>query len=237
MDEVVELVVRNLQNYHYPAFRIVQAESGQLDFGGGVRGDFCEDHANTDGELDNYHYRLLRSENAYLNLMGMASVIYWGWANGEIREVRVRWFLNGHGNMPPTTAAIAQERLLRAKEALENGNCGLALSSFQGVSQLGRTPFSSKIIAFLAPNSAGVYDTKIQNAILELPALANWPRLDAARNGCGEVDSGAIQDCYIAWCSALQSIAGEISNRGLGQPRPLDIERAIFAAYIAHGNP
>ena len=161
----------------------------------------------------------------------MASVIYWGWANAPIRYDRVNWFLNGHGNMPPTTAVIAQERLIRAKKALEEGNRGLALSSFHGVSQLGRTPFASKMIAFLAPNLAGVYDKKIQNAIQALPALANWQPLSAAQGGCGCVANNAMQERYNAWCNALQTIATEISTRGLGQLRPLDVERAIFAAY------
>jgi hypothetical protein len=231
MDEIIELVLQNLGNYHFPAFRIIQAIDGELDFGGGVRGNYCDDAADAGVELDNYHHNLLRSDDAHLNVMGMASIIYWGWANGNNRHARVQWFLNGHGNMQQTTAAIAQERLLCAREALENGNCGLALGSFHGVSQLGRTPFASKIIAFLAPNSAGVYDTKIQNAILELPALANWQPLNAAQGGCGCVADNAMQERYNAWCNALQTIAMEISTLGLGQLRPLDVERAIFAAY------
>ena len=114
---------------------------------------------------------------------------------------------------------------------------GAALGSLNGVSQLQRTPFASKIIAFVDPDKAGIYDNRIGNA------LASSATDSHLAGGVGSVSSGSIKGIYDQWCEHLSEIA-EFLNEGIESAkswrwienesgeqdwRALDVERTYFS--------
>ena len=53
MDQLIELILRNLGHYLYPGFRIqICNDAGELDFGGNLYGRFVPTNAPTDLHLD-----------------------------------------------------------------------------------------------------------------------------------------------------------------------------------------
>jgi hypothetical protein len=57
-----------------------------------------------------------------------------------------------------------------ARPEIANRHWGNAIGRLSGISQLGRLPFASKVIAFLDPLNAGVYDNRL-NYFLEKDSL------------------------------------------------------------------
>jgi hypothetical protein len=240
MDELAELVLTNLAYYEYPAFRIQVGQNGnQLNFGGGLHGHFVPADVRTDRELDAYHCNLLRHESGHENLAGLASVVYWGFANfggnDNFAQNRVGWLMEGFGNRPAVTPDAAAQCLGAARNAVMQGNWGGALAHLRPLCQLGRTPFASKVIAFLDSDHAGVYDTTIRRGLIHHRTLANHAvpggLFANCTNGIGTVDRRQIQERYQAWCNALGRLAAHINGHLQMLPlRALDIERAIFTA-------
>jgi hypothetical protein len=112
------------------------------------------------------------------------------------------------------------------------------LSACYGISQLGRTPFASKFVAFLMPDSAGVYDNRLNNALIKREWSLGAPFVGAI----GSVRAGNVYAGYHYWSCLLQRIA-QCLNDGIdaGQAwhwtsrecgsqrwRALDVERALF---------
>ncbi len=222
MDELVALVVANLPNYKYPAFRIqIYQKKDDLDFGGGVYGRFAPTQDRTDRELDEYHRMLLWHDSKHKNLAGLSSVVYWGYARFGDRYARgrVAWLMNGFRNRPAVTPLAAGQCLTAARSFVTRGRYGEALGSIGTLSQLGRTPFASKVIAFLDPDHAGVYDNKIGDGLVNRSILKEHTvaagRFEHCTGGVGPVASPTIQRKYQAWCEALSAIArciGDVSR-------------------------
>lgn len=146
--------------------------------------------------------------------------------------------LNGYSRRRPTTPETAQTCLGDAIGDIEYGRYGRALGRFAGISQLGRTPFASKVIAFLCPERAGVYDNEIARGLARHPLLSQFTARNRIFHGCtdgiGQVHNSRIQHRYQAWCKRLTDIAAYIGKRGRGPIlRALDVERRIFAT-ITH---
>lgn len=198
----------------------------------------------TDLWLDHYHHSLLHSPNPDDRQLGLASVVYWGFfTHGDaFARNRVDWHTNGHLATPATTAAVAVARTNQANAHLSHKQAGEAMSSFGGVSQLGRTPFSSKVVAFMAPSIAGVYDNRISGG------LANVPWASHMANCIGSSHSPSVRNCYQSWCVYLTQVAAQL-NMGIaaGHPwrwscgndigqlwRAVDVERAWFAMIAAN---
>lgn len=238
---LINLVLRCVDNYAYPGFCIrISDGRDELDFGAGVFGRFCPTRNPTDRALDAYHHELLHSDSAHRNLAGLASVVYWGYAtySHNYARGRVTWLLHGHGRRAGVTPDAAALCLLAAREAVAQGRYDEALGEMQPLCQLSRTPFASKIIAFLCPDHAGVYDNRIQRGLVNHPILDRYAlpgRLfEHCGSGVGAVASPVIRQRYQAWCEALSQVASEINNGRKGpRLRALDIERAIFAAIGA----
>ncbi len=234
--QLIDLILGNLDHYDYPGFRIkICRDAGELDFGGDLYGQFVPADAPTDRELDAYHHTLLHHTSEHENLAGLASVIYWGYAtfgnNGTYGRNKVTWFMQARGNGPASAARCLQE----ARNAVAQAQYGEALGAVGQMSQLGQTPFASKVIAFLCPDHAGVYDNRIANGLVDHPVLRNQTRpgglFEHCTGGVGRVASPTIRRKYQAWCVALGQIAEHV-NGGGRQPRirALDVERAIFSA-------
>lgn len=236
-------------SYSYPKAYMRVAEKGEAGdvqlFEGGPMAVFCQP---TKGEvtnlcLDRYHQGLLRSgkpeqpDQQTEVVLGLASVIYWGFYTfGHNYAVnRVNWFLQGRPlNGQPVCPYEAVRCLETARGHAETGHMGQAMSALSGLNQLSRTPFASKVIAFLDPDRAGVYDNRIRNGLNRDP----YPL--AIRNGVGNMCIVRYQKRYQSWCEYLQQVAGLLNQRNCHwscgadqeqQWRPLDVERALFAAF------
>ena len=270
MDKLSRLIVKNVDDYYYPAFRIEVGFHGdpKLKFGEGLFGSFVPTSKPTCAELDSYHRELLQDESPAKNLAGLASVIYWGYAvfgnqhalnkvlcilqehgsepcvnydmaKNQVKDVpfsdkyarnRVCWFLCGRSK-GPVTRDDAKESINDARNAISQRCYGKALGHIGRMGQLGRTPFASKVVAFLAPDDAGVYDNQIMWGLKNHPLLLKSGLFDQCRKGVGSASSPSIQKRYNEWCNALQKIADTTNSEGNGSSlRPLDVERAIYTA-------
>ena len=199
----------------------------------------------TDLELDKYHFDLLRSDSPVDNLVGTCSVIYWGYYTFSENYAleRIRRHLNGYQGKIGTTPAEIHAVLSAIKE--NRTNLGKALSQLENVSQLGRTPFASKVVALMYPEKAGIYDNQIANGL----ARCNWEVAIGFTGGIGGVSSATVQRKYVEWCDFTRQIAEKLTTGiGLGKNwswsdaqgqqtmwRAIDVERALFRYFKVDG--
>lgn len=232
-------------SYDYPKARILPATDREHDIrlGPDLYGKFSLPRTDevTDTALDAYHYRLLRSGQQEDRLLGLASVVYWGYYSfgHAYAENRVKWLVNGYRTQLATTPRMAYACTTAAQNHLHRKDLGKALASLRNLSQLNQTPFASKVIAFMAPSIAGVYDNRISRG------LAQEPWAGGMNANVGRVDSSKVSASYQSWCIYLSQIASQL-NLGIslgkewawscgneeGQRwRAIDVERALFAFY------
>lgn len=241
---VTELVrLRNMYDYPKAYLKETKVNNYDVQLAPNLFGKYIQPENNevTDYYLDSYHYNLLRSNNNDERLLGLSSVVYWGYYTfgHNYACVRVDRLVNGYKQYSRTTIESAAVRLNNIIQQVEIGCMGTALNGLAGISQLNRTPFASKVIAFVSPSTAGVYDNRINNGLKLEPWAIQF------KNGIGHVNSVGVQKSYQSWCSFLTLIASQI-NLGIAsgknwcwscgqdsgiQWRALDVERALFAKY------
>jgi hypothetical protein len=109
------------------------------------------------------------------------------------------------------------------------------------LTQLGFTPFASKVIAFMYPERGGVLDNKLAEGL----ASSTWAQGAPFLNGIGDVRVPRYQRRYAAWCDFLCTVADNINagiaggavwhwRGGASGPqrwRAIDVERALFAHF------
>lgn len=199
----------------------------------------------TDLELDNYHFKLLHSKDPVNNLVGTCSVIYWGYYTFSQNYAfeRVRRHLRGYRGKVGTTPSSIHSVLKSVKA--NRTNLGKALSELENVSQLGRTPFASKVVALMYPEIAGIYDNQIAKGL----ARHDWEITKKFLGGVGEVSSSTIQQKYAEWCDFTRKIAENLTagissgekwswKDPKGQQniwRAIDVERAMFRFFKEEG--
>lgn len=232
--------------YSYPKAYMVRAQGTQVPdiiLSPTVMANYVQPQNGevTDLWLDQYHHDLLHSQNADDRQLGLASVIYWGfYTHGHhYASNRVQWHVAGHRGMQPTTANSALNSTNSCAIHLNNNCPGLALSQFLNLSQLGSVPFASKVVSFMAPSIAGVFDNRINDGIERIPSLFH------VHGAVKSVGDARCQEKYQAWCSYLTFIASQL-NLGIyhgetwcwscGEDRrqlwrAVDVERAIFAIF------
>jgi hypothetical protein len=233
--------------YNYPKAYVKRVEKGTHDIelasGVFIRFIIPNLHETTDLSLDNYHTKLLHSESPDERLIGIVSVIYWGYFSfgDNYARNKVDWLISGNRSQPPTTSAIAFTHTTAALNSLEQLQIGDAIASLYGVSQLNRTPFASKIIAFMAPSIAGVYDNRISDGLSRNAWATHLSK------GIGPTKSRQIRNSYQSWCIYLTQIASQINlGISLGKEwewscgndqrqlwRAIDVERAMFAMFAS----
>jgi hypothetical protein len=224
--------------YKYPKVYMEEASNGEV-LVGTIRANFVavQAHLATDDELDRHHFDLLHSTDPSRQLLGVASVIYWGFFtfSDNLARVRARKFLQA-------TSADDAARFVDAVVStyVASEDFGQVLACCEGVAQLGRTPFASKVLAFMFPEMAAVYDNKLDARLSELPWSHNAPFIGAV----GTVKNSKVRWRYNSWLRFLTLAAAQL-NRHIAQGadlcwrteegvthtwRPLDVERAIFAS-------
>lgn len=234
--------------YAFPHARILAGSLGGLGspayFSPGVLGTFNYlPNQITDLALDWYHHSLLRSTVPNIHL-GCASVVYWGFITygDTFAQKRARRYIAGNPDPKRVAAILRQATLCCAAQ-----QWGAALAALRPLRQLGQLPFGSKIIAFLDPDHAGVYDNRINRYLahtgLDKPLL-NGDSALARNSKClmryASVSRKANQQTYQSWCRSLRGLSDSLNastppstwscTEPTAQPwRAIDVERAIFS--------
>jgi hypothetical protein len=196
----------------------------------------------TDLELDNYHNKLLSSADPEENLLGTASIIFWGFYTFKRKYAmnKLQWHLTGTKFRESSTPELISSVLSKINETPHPGE---ALSHLSKVSQLGSIPFASKVISFLRPNSAGIYDNQIHNGLMR----SDWYEISNLNTSIGPVSNKTVHEGYARWCILLKKIADDLNKhiangekwewtdpiKGKNIWRALDVERAFFN-YFKH---
>ncbi|CAN5849376.1 hypothetical protein BH24DEI2_BH24DEI2_17710 [soil metagenome] len=244
-------MVASRNSYRYPPAHIVVGEnSGDypltdklfLRFRPAKEGGLHSSKA-----LDSHHFRLLNSESDHEIFAGIASVIYWGFfssAAGKHNDGRARsqarFFLTGRKNARHRLELHQVADTVRlVRQLLEQKRFGHARRAVSDIQELGQVSFASKVITFLDPHHAAVFDSIISNKVMEISGLAHL-KMDVNHNRI----SKSNQEKYRSWCEVCSSVASSL-NQGIhnGEPwqwtdwdgskhdwRAVDVERALFAA-------
>ncbi len=205
----------------------------------------------TDRALDAFHGDLLRSSSPADVRDACASAIYWGFItrNEPFARLSATRFFNGS----PAIAVVAAVRS-SASECLAS-RWGVALGSLGGLLGLGQMPFASKVITFLDPANAGVYDNRINNFLvnhLDLGGAIMSPVGPAPVGANGlmkaPITTPATRRRYQIWCRRLQQARDGLNQHtppsrwtctesAPQQWRAVDVERAIFRLAALLGTP
>jgi len=194
----------------------------------------------TDLQLDSHHANLLNSANPLDNLLGTLSTVFWGFYtfSAGFALIRAGRHLAGHGDRNASTA----ESVTRALESMKTAeDLGVALGTLAPLSQLGRVPFGSKVIALKCAPIAGVLDNQLDRGLRRSLWAQGAPFLRAI----GAVHEVRYQNRYAAWCRFLCLVArglnggiraGEQWHWQASEPQPqewraIDVERAIFKYF------
>ncbi len=191
--------------------------------------------------LDEYHQALLNSSVATELLHGLASAVFWGYASGSdhvLREGRavgrVRWLRDGKKNSGPQPTDEIVRHIQDARALLKHGNAGAALVEMMKIKFLGMS-FASKILMFIDPKVAAVYDAIISER-LNSDAQPNELRaMHVPTNGANRILQAQK---YAQWCAYCSSRAASLNGRRIRwadwdkqefEWRAVDVERAFFA--------
>lgn len=208
--------------------------------------------------LDRHHTTLLQSTDVLDQIHGAASVVRWGYqtmaGRGAHRTCNFYREVNQPGVRGNLLQALREARCLLSEDAEvdeDSAGVGNALGWLSEVPGIRRTPFATKILAFMAPESCGVYDTKLaeefgrwlgdERAPVARAMIGNHSR--AKQPGIGPVSSPTVQRVYSHWCSFLRcardQLLREVDER-LGREleakgyacgegaRAIDVERMIW---------
>jgi hypothetical protein len=205
----------------------------------------------TDRALDAFHGDLLRSSSPADVRDGCASAIYWGFITRNEPFARLSATRFYHRN---SAVAVVAGVCNSASECLAS-RWGVALGSLGGLLGLGRMPFASKVITFLDPANAGVYDNRINKFLLDHPRLCSAimnpvgpAPVDANGRMTEPVTAPATWQRYQIWCRRLQQARDDLNTHvapsswkcteSLPQQwRAVDVERAIFRLAALLGTP
>jgi len=191
-------------------------------------------------KLDNFHSRLLGSENAQELLHGLLSVVFWGYVSGTDGRVhvtralkRARWHVVGKINSYPQQPEEVISYLRNARALLEKAKVGDALIEVTRIKFLGMA-FGSKVLTFMNTRVAAVYDEVISRQLercadVALNKLANGEKLTK------KIDQANL---YAEWCDWCREKAETLNRSGASWRdwdgtenvwRAVDAERAFYA--------
>lgn len=187
----------------------------------------------------------LRSEDINRIRLGFASVVFWGHYSDD----------RGH-NRAATRADVTclqdaddlRSTIGRMIERVDAGGFGEALVASLALKQIGSTSFGSKVVTFLAPDRAGVFDQQIYNGLARMIVksdptpfeswlareYAPWAWTAFIRAGDTKLNLKRGAAGFDRWCAALAGHAEELNEKGVPGPHgkwlAADVERAIFKA-------
>jgi hypothetical protein len=236
---------------------VVRLRCAAFDSAAWKRGEGRDDL--TSVALDDFHGRLLGSDSDADILHGIASVQYWGnaWApnprgkggkdNSRLALARTRFLTegkasgNGHEATPQDRGEIVRH-LKAARTYVAAGDLqGALLLGCLKIDHIGFS-FATKLVAFLDPTKAAVYDSVI-GSYLDRSQDLDHEHLRTSVDYTPTLNIRTHQaNAYARWCAYCHSRAGGLNAAGLtwtdwdGRQhdwRAIDVERALYAIATA----
>lgn len=252
----IEDIVQARIQYNYPCGH-VKSNSNEsiafesLDFIGFSSPNLFKGTA----ELDSYHKRLLNSESAIDVNLGIVSVQFWGRCFVKSRDnfnqarVRARWLLEGNSRSGKNILDndLGFNAVKSIRKHIADDNLGEAFWAVRDIPHLG-VSFGSKLLAFIAPEKMGVYDSHIARFLTknssELSNLCSKKinpdiALDSPRS-FRVPDKNRFEN----YSQFLQAIADSLNKKNMQWTendsshfwRAVDVERALFHMAKSENN-
>ena len=195
-------------------------------------------------ELDEFHRELLNSRDEEDLMHGLLSVVFWGFASGtqgritaERALARCRAFIHGRKGAMAQRSDNIISCLKAARESLNGGRISDALQECMKIKFLGMS-FASKVIAFMNPTIAAVYDDVISSRLLKsIESLLRNMHVSTklAPSHKEMMEQAKKYEEWCRWCSAKAAALNEqdilwTDWNGVDRVwRALDVERAFFS--------
>ena len=191
-------------------------------------------------DLDQYHHGLLRSDNDDDVLLGVASVMFWGFARGPGGRYTTGRALSkaknvaGLGKLKADRAAEIIKTIRNVLSLLDIGKRQEAIRDAMTLRFHGLA-FASKLLAFSAPETECVYDEVISLRLKasEDPRLKNLYVATAGQHHLAEKAAA-----YEGWAELCAAKATDMNSAGVCWTdwnstnrvwRAVDVERAYFS--------
>ena len=192
-------------------------------------------------ELDIFHHALLNGVHDEDLIHGLLSVVFWGFASGTDGRVnsmralsRSRAILSGRKNTFPQNPEQIVEHLRKAHGLLEASRIADALRETQKIKFLGMS-FASKVLAFMNPSIAVVYDNVISNKLRGSDLSSLFVSTKLTNSQKGRMHQAMTYERWCRWCVARAETLNASAmnwtdwNGAEHNWRAVDVERAFFA--------
>jgi hypothetical protein len=195
-------------------------------------------------ELDDFHCSLLQSESEYDLMHGLLSVVFWGFASGtdgRIRSsralARAKTVVDGRTNALQQPDADIIAHLKKCRQLLKGSQIAEALREATQIKFL-QMAFASKLLTFMAPNLAAVYDDVISKRLQGVNSREQQNLFVSTKNPTSEAAKLKQEDVYANWCRWCVEKANNLNATGITWRdwnatehnwRAVDVERAFFA--------
>ena len=225
-------------NYNYPAIGLCATRD--LDVMSKWQDYYKEYQFTTTLELDNHHRELLLSIHDEKVLLGIYSVMYWGYITSGAKSVtRCDWLSVGNAkNKNHSLSYLGKDyavNIIRnSKKLLDKSDYAGALLEVIKLPHIG-VSFGTKLLAFIDSENVGILDNKISRHlssdsfrhILDEKVIVHLNK---------KINS-AIK--FQSYCESLNAIKIQLNNAGYGwcdvsgakmsRFRAIDVERALFS--------
>jgi hypothetical protein len=193
-------------------------------------------------ELDDFHYSLLQSESESDLIHGLLSVVFWGFASGTNGRInskralrRAEQIVVGRKNAQPQSEADIISHIRKCRQLLNASQIAEALREATQIKFL-QMSFASKLLTFMAPNLAAVYDKVISERLADTPKLQK--NLFVSTKNPSKAAKLKQVNVYANWCRWCVEKADDLNASGITWRdwngtehswRAVDVEKAWFA--------
>lgn len=195
--------------------------------------------------LDDHHKQCLTSDIEDEVILGIFSVMYWGYkTSGAKSKIRCDWLANGNSkNFKLSLSEIGKYQsvsiIQQALESLSKSDYSTALRIIRKLPHVG-VSFGTKYLAFLDPENVGVLDDKITKH-LSAGTFTNLLGSDFVKKiiKSNNESNKKAEIRFSAFCEALNLIKAElnlchlswrdVSGAEMNRFRAVDVERALFS--------
>lgn len=238
-----EEYVKGRNAYNYPSIGLCACETLKCPDGWGK--SFKKHEFKTTLDLDIHHYTHLHSEDDQEVILGIYSVMYWGYITSGAKSItRCNWISVGNANNAEASLTylgldFAVGIIRSCINLLQHSKYGDALTEIRNLPHVG-VSFGTKYLAFLDPENVGVLDDKITRHLSagSYEHLLGKETIKLLEKPKNETLSEAA-DRFEAFCKALNVIKKEInetkkqwkdiSGSEMCRFRSVDVERALFS--------
>jgi hypothetical protein len=195
-------------------------------------------------ELDEFHRALLNSTSDEELMHGLLSVVFWGFASGSKGRItsnralaRSRAFVCGRANATAQSSEDIIVHLIKCRDLLNTSQIADALQEAMKIKFL-KMSFASKVLTFMNPAIAAVYDDVISSRLRENSDPTLRSMFVSTKLATSRVATVEQTKKYALWCQWCSSTAAELNaqcirwtdwNRIERTWRAVDVERAFFA--------